>query len=62
LRASAIKFMHKLAGHSIPNDDERCKATMRRIRRTVGVAPIKESPATQAQRGSAWSQPDEPAQ
>jgi site-specific recombinase XerD len=45
-RVSAIRYAHKLAGHSAPTDDERVKATMRGIRRTVGTAPRKKTPAT----------------
>ena len=45
-RAAAIRYAHKLAGHAIPTDDERVRATMRGIRRTVGSAPIKKTPAT----------------
>ena len=45
-RVSAIRYAHKLAGHAVPTDDERVKATMRGIRRTVGTAPRKKTPAT----------------
>jgi site-specific recombinase XerD len=45
-RVSAIRYAHKLAGHPAPTDDERVKATMRGIRRTVGIAPRKKTPAT----------------
>jgi integrase len=45
-RVSAIRYAHKLAGHPAPTDDERVKATMRGIRRTVGTAPRKKTPAT----------------
>jgi site-specific recombinase XerD len=45
-RVSAIRHAHKLAGHPPPTDDERVKATMRGIRRTLGTAPRKKSPAT----------------
>ena len=45
-RVSAIRYAHKLAGHPPPTDDERVKATMRGIRRTVGTAPRKKTPAT----------------
>jgi hypothetical protein len=38
-RVSAIRYAHKLAGHPAPTDDERVKATMRGIRRTVGTHP-----------------------
>ena len=45
-RAAAIRYAHKLAGHSAPTDDERVRATMRGIRRSVGSAPTKKAPAT----------------
>ena len=48
-RVSAIRYAHKLAGHPAPTDDERVKATMRGIRRSVGAAPRKKSPATAEQ-------------
>jgi site-specific recombinase XerD len=44
-RAAAIRYAHKLAGHNIPTDDERVRATMRGIRRAVGSAPTKKTPA-----------------
>jgi len=45
-RLAAIRYAHKLAGHPVPTDDERVKATMRGIRRSVGIAPRKKTPAT----------------
>jgi site-specific recombinase XerD len=45
-RVAAIRYAHKLAGHPVPTDDERVKATMRGIRRSVGTAPRKKAPAT----------------
>src|SRR5215212_7541285 len=45
-RIASIRYAHKLAGHPPPTDDERVKATMRGIRRSVGTAPRKKSPAT----------------
>ena len=45
-RVAAIRYAHKLAGHEVPTDDERVRATMRGIRRTVGTAPTKKTPAT----------------
>jgi hypothetical protein len=44
-RVAAIRYAHQLAGHEIPTDDERVRATMRGIRRTVGTAPTKKTPA-----------------
>jgi site-specific recombinase XerD len=45
-RVAAIRYAHKLAGHVVPTDDERVKATMRGVRRTLGTAPRKKAPAT----------------
>jgi site-specific recombinase XerD len=46
-RVAAIRYAHKLAGHAVlPTDDERVRATMRGIRRSIGTAPRKKTPAT----------------
>jgi integrase len=45
-RVAAICYVHQLAGHDAPTDDERVKATMRGIRRSLGTAPCKKAPAT----------------
>jgi site-specific recombinase XerD len=46
-RVAAIRYAHKLAGHAVlPTDDERVRATMRGIRRSLGTAPSKKTPAT----------------
>jgi site-specific recombinase XerD len=45
-RVAAIRYAHKLAGRDAPTDDERVKATMRGIRRSLGTAPRKKAPAT----------------
>jgi site-specific recombinase XerD len=45
-RCAAIKFAHKIAGAAVPTDDERVKATVRGIRRTLGTAKAKKTPAT----------------
>ena len=45
-RVAAVRYAHKLAGHRVPTDDERVKATVRGIRRTLGTAPRKKAPAT----------------
>ena len=44
-RVAAIRYAHKLAGHPLPTDDERVRATVRGIRRTIGAAPVKKQPA-----------------
>jgi site-specific recombinase XerD len=45
-RVAAIRYAHKLAGLETPTDDERVKATVRGIRRTLGTAKSKKAPAT----------------
>jgi site-specific recombinase XerD len=45
-RVASIRYAHKLAGYATPTDNEWVKATMRGIRRSVGTAPRKKSPAT----------------
>ena len=45
-RIAAIRYAHKLAGHAIPTEDERVKATVRGIRRSLGTASRKKAPAT----------------
>jgi site-specific recombinase XerD len=45
-RVDAIRYAHKLAGLDSPTDDERVKATVRGIRRTLGTARSKKAPAT----------------
>jgi site-specific recombinase XerD len=45
-RLAAIRYAHKLAGLPLPTDDERVRATLRGIRRTLGTAAAKKAPAT----------------
>jgi site-specific recombinase XerD len=45
-RLAAIRYAHKLAALPSPTDDERLKATVRGIRRTIGIAAEKKAPAT----------------
>jgi site-specific recombinase XerD len=45
-RLAAIRYAHRLAGHEPPANAEAVKATMRGIRRTIGVAPAKKAAAT----------------
>jgi site-specific recombinase XerD len=45
-RVAAIRYAHKLEGLPAPTDDERVRATLRGIRRSVGTAPNKKTPAT----------------
>jgi site-specific recombinase XerD len=43
-RCSAIGYAHKLAGHESPTASEAVKATVRGIRRAIGVAPNRKAP------------------
>ena len=45
-RTASIRYAHKLAGHAVPTDDERVRATLRGIRRSAGNAPARKAPAT----------------
>jgi site-specific recombinase XerD len=45
-RVAAIRYAHKLSGLPLPTDDERVRATVRGIRRSLGAAPSKKTPAT----------------
>ena len=45
-RLAAIRYAHKLAALTTPTDDERVRATLRGIRRTLGTAAVKKTPAT----------------
>ena len=45
-RCAAIRYIHSIKPYPTPTDDERVKAVVRGIRRTVGVAPRRMIPAT----------------
>jgi site-specific recombinase XerD len=45
-RVASIRYAHKLAGVPLPTDDERVRATVRGIRRTIGAAAAKKTPVT----------------
>jgi site-specific recombinase XerD len=45
-RCAAVRFAHKLAGHEPPTNSEPVRATLRGIRRTLGTAKIRKTPAT----------------
>ena len=45
-RTAAIRYAHALAKHESPTNAELVKATLRGIRRTLGVAPTQKAPAT----------------
>jgi integrase len=44
-RVAAIRYRHKTAGLAVPTDSEVVKATVRGIRRSLGTAPRKKTPA-----------------
>jgi site-specific recombinase XerD len=44
-RCAAIRYAHKVAGHEPPTNAEAVKATLRGIRRSTGVAPVRKAPA-----------------
>jgi site-specific recombinase XerD len=45
-RVAAIAFLHESADRETPTSSRLVKATLAGIRRTIGVAPVKKSPAT----------------
>jgi site-specific recombinase XerD len=45
-RLAAIRYVHRAAGHDTPTADERVRAVLAGIRRTVGAAPIRKRAAT----------------
>jgi site-specific recombinase XerD len=45
-RAAAIAYAHKLAGFEPPTSAETVRAVVRGIRRSLGTAPVRKSPAT----------------
>jgi site-specific recombinase XerD len=45
-RAAAIAYAHKLAGFEPPTSTETVPAVVRGIRRSIGTAPARKSPAT----------------
>jgi hypothetical protein len=55
-RCAAIRYVHSIGDHPNPTDDERVKAVVRGIRRTLGVTPRRMTPAT-AERVMAMAPP-----
>jgi site-specific recombinase XerD len=45
-RLCGIRYAHLLAGHSPPNQSEAVRATLRRVRRTIGRAAKRKEPIT----------------
>jgi site-specific recombinase XerD len=44
-RVASVRYRHKTAGLAVPTDSEVVKATVRGIRRSLGTAPRKKTPA-----------------
>jgi site-specific recombinase XerD len=45
-RVAAIRYFHRAAGYDTPTGDEKVKATLSGIRRTIGAAPMRKKAAT----------------
>src|SRR5215831_9124346 len=43
-RLAAIRYFHRATGHDTPTDDEKVKAVLSGIRRTIGAAPRASEP------------------
>jgi len=45
-RLAAIRYFHRTAGYDTPTGDEKVKAVLSGIRRTIGAAPVRKRAAT----------------
>src|SRR5262249_34380935 len=45
-RLAAVRYFHRAAGHETPTSDEKVKAVLSGIRRTIGAAPVRKRAAT----------------
>ena len=45
-RLAAIRYFHRAAGYDTPTADEKVKAVLSGIRRTIGAAPVRKKAAT----------------
>jgi site-specific recombinase XerD len=45
-RLAAIRYFHRAAGYDTPTGDEKVKAVLSGIRRTIGAAPLRKKAAT----------------
>jgi site-specific recombinase XerD len=43
-RLAAIRYFHRAAGYEAPTSDEKVKAVLSGIRRTIGAAPVRKAP------------------
>src|SRR4029450_3481976 len=45
-RLAAIRYFHRAGGYDTPTGDEKVKAVLSGIRRTIGAAPVRKKAAT----------------
>ncbi len=45
-RLAAVRYFHRAAGYETPTGDEKVKAVLAGIRRTIGAAPVRKRAAT----------------
>src|SRR6266567_3708691 len=45
-RLAAVRYFHRAAGYDTPTGDEKVKAVLAGIRRTIGAAPVRKKAAT----------------
>jgi Phage integrase, N-terminal SAM-like domain len=45
-RLAAVRYFHRAAGYETPTGDEKVKAVLSGIRRTIGAAPVRKKAAT----------------
>src|SRR5262245_61568520 len=45
-RLAAIRYFHRAGGYDSPTGDEKVKAVLSGIRRTIGAAPVRKKAAT----------------
>ena len=45
-RLAAVRYFHRAAGYETPTGDEKVKAVLSGIRRTIGTAPVRKRAAT----------------
>src|ERR1700726_3676634 len=58
-RCAAIRYAHRLAEFEPPTNSERVRATLRGIRRSIGAAPARKTPAiAETARAMALAVPD----
>ena len=45
-RLAAVRYFHRAASYETPTNDEKVKAVLSGIRRTIGAAPVRKKAAT----------------